>query len=156
MKNDLLIRTGRQEDIAEALELVKELAVFERAPDAVEVSIEEMSRAGFGEEKIFDFFVAELEGKVVGIALYYFKYSTWKGRCLYLDDLIVTESYRGKGIGEKLLNAVLDAGRKAQVRRVEWQVLNWNHPAIAFYKKIGAELDDEWVNCRYYFNDKPD
>lgn len=148
---EITVRAGVPEDLPEALALVKELALFEKEPDAVKVSLEEMSEAGFGKKKVFDFFVAEMSQRIVGLALYYYKYSTWKGRCIYLDDLIVTEAHRGKGIGRQLLSAVLQKGREEGVRRVEWQVLDWNQDAIEFYRKHGVEFDAGWVNCHFYF-----
>jgi GNAT superfamily N-acetyltransferase len=154
MTEEIIIRRGIETDVPAALELVKELAVFENAPDAVKVTPEEMTKAGFGRDKIFEFFVAEYAGVVVGLALYYYKYSTWKGRCLYLDDLIVTSSYRGRGIGKQLIEAVLRTGREQGVRRAEWQVLDWNKDAIDFYRSFGVVLDEEWINCHYYFSNE--
>lgn len=142
------IRTGTQEDIAYALHLVKELAAFENAPNEVEVTPEEMLEWGFGANKQFDFFVASDNNVIVGLALYYFKYSTWKGKCLFLEDIIVTESQRGKGIGKLLFDKVVEVSKEIKVRRMEWQVLDWNTPAIDFYKKYNATLDGEWVNCK--------
>ncbi len=148
MKSEIIIREGRQEDIKGALNLVKELAKYENAPDEVEVTVEEMSAWGFGKEKIFDFFVAEQNSAIVGLALYYFKYSTWKGKCMFLEDIIVTEEMRGKGIGKLLFDKIVQIAKVQKVRRLEWQVLNWNEPAIRFYKKYNAILDDEWINCK--------
>lgn len=142
------IRKGTQADIADALHLVKELAAFENAPDEVEVTPEEMLDWGFGANKQFDFFVASDNNVIVGLALYYFKYSTWKGKCLFLEDIIVTESQRGKGIGKLLFDKVVEVSKEMKVRRMEWQVLDWNTPAIEFYKKYNATLDGEWVNCK--------
>lgn len=142
------IRKGTKSDIPFALNLVKELAVYEKAPDEVEVSIEEMTEWGFGNDKQFDFYVALLDDVIVGMALYYFKYSTWKGKCLFLEDIIVTESQRGKGLGKLLFDKVVQVSREQKVRRMEWQVLDWNTPAIEFYKKYDATLDGEWVNCK--------
>lgn len=142
------IRKGVQGDIEQALNLVKELAAYEKAPAEVEVTVKEMTEWGFGPDKQFDFFVA-LENKViVGMALYYFKYSTWKGKCLFLEDIIVTESQRGKGIGKLLFDRVVQVSKEMKVRRMEWQVLDWNAPAIEFYKKYNATLDGEWINCK--------
>lgn len=152
MSQEIIIRPGEASDLPAALRLVQELAEFEKAPEAVEVTLEEMLEAGFGQGKVFEFFVAESAGVVLGLALFYYKYSTWKGKCIYLDDLIVTASHRGKGIGRKLLHAVLQKGREQDVRRVEWQVLDWNQDAINFYRSAGAILDAEWVNCHYYFS----
>lgn len=142
------IRNGKVSDIPAALNLVKELALYEKAPDEVEVSVEEMTAWGFGPDKQFDFFVAEEESVIRGIALYYFKYSTWKGKCLFLEDIIVTESYRGRGIGKLLFDEVVKVSKRLGVRRMEWQVLEWNTPAIKFYEKYQATLDGEWINCK--------
>lgn len=145
---EITIRTGTESDIAQALNLVKELAAYEKAPQEVEVTPAEMRAWGFGPDKQFDFFVAEVNGRIVGLALYYFKYSTWKGKCLFLEDIIVTESQRGKGIGKLLFDKVVQVSKETQVRRMEWQVLDWNTPAIEFYKKYAAGLDGEWINCK--------
>ncbi|MBK8366947.1 MAG: GNAT family N-acetyltransferase [Bacteroidetes bacterium] len=142
------IRIGTKADIPFALNLVKELAVYEKAPNEVEVTIEEMTEWGFGTDKQFDFYVALENDVIVGLALYYYKYSTWKGKCLFLEDIIVTESQRGKGLGKLLFDKVVQVSKEQKVRRMEWQVLDWNTPAIEFYKKYDATLDDEWVNCK--------
>ena len=142
------IRKGTKADIPSALNLVKELAAYEKAPNEVEVTIEEMSEWGFGTDKQFDFFVATENDVIVGLALYYYKYSTWKGKCLFLEDIIVTESQRGKGLGKLLFDKVVQVSKEQKVRRMEWQVLDWNTPAIEFYKKYAATLDGEWVNCK--------
>ena len=107
-----------------------------------------MTEWGFGMDKQFDFFVAEENNHVLGIALYYFKYSTWKGKCLILEDIIVTESQRGKGVGQLLFDEVVKVAKATNVRRMEWQVLDWNEPAINFYKKYPSHLDGEWINCK--------
>ncbi len=142
------IRIGTKIDIPFALNLVKELAAYEKAPNEVEVTIEEMTEWGFGSDKQFDFFVAAENNVVVGLALYYYKYSTWKGKCLFLEDIIVTESQRGKGLGKLLFDKVVQVSKEQKVRRMEWQVLDWNTPAIEFYKKYDSTLDGEWVNCK--------
>jgi len=142
------IRKGTKADIPFALNLVKELATYEKAPNEVEVTIEEMTEWGFGSDKQFDFFVALEDEVIVGLALYYYKYSTWKGKCLFLEDIIVTESQRGKGLGKLLFDKVVQVSKEQKVRRMEWQVLDWNTPAIEFYKKYDATLDGEWVNCK--------
>ena len=142
------IRKGTKVDIPFALNLVKELATYEKAPNEVEVTIEEMTEWGFGNDKQFDFFVALENNVIVGLALYYYKYSTWKGKCLFLEDIIVTESHRGKGLGKLLFDKVVQVSKEEKVRRMEWQVLDWNTPAIEFYKKYAATLDEEWVNCK--------
>lgn len=127
--------------------LIRELAEFERAPLEVTTTVEEMERDGFGENPIYKFFVAEGAEGIVGIALYYTAYSTWKGRTLYLEDLVVTERLRRQGVGRKLFNAVAQEAKDTGAKRFRWQVLEWNEPAIAFYKTIGADLDCEWINC---------
>lgn len=140
------IRKGTESDIEQALSLIKELAIYEKAPDEVEVTPNEMRAWGFGSNKIFDFFVAEENDVIIGMALYYFKYSTWKGKCLFLEDIIVTETQRGKGIGKLLFDKIIEVSKSTNVRRMEWQVLDWNTPAINFYKKYAATLDGEWIN----------
>jgi GNAT superfamily N-acetyltransferase len=142
------IREGREDDIPAALALVKELAQFENAPDEVEVTVNEMRAWGFGKEKLFGFFVLEKEGTLIGTALYYYKYSTWKGRCLFLEDIIVTETERRRGYGQLLFDEVVKLAKKEQVRRMEWQVLDWNVGAISFYKKYNSLFDAEWINCK--------
>lgn len=142
------IRKGTEADIPFALNLVKELAIYEKAPNEVEVTVEEMTTWGFGIDKQFDFFVALENDVIVGLALYYYKYSTWKGKCLFLEDIIVTESQRGKGLGKLLFDKVIQVSKEMNVRRMEWQVLDWNTPAIEFYKKYDAVLDGEWINCK--------
>ncbi|WP_266203459.1 GNAT family N-acetyltransferase [Pontibacter kalidii] len=141
------IRKGTIDDLPQVYALIKELAAYERAPDEVTNTLLEMERDGFGENAIYKFFVAETEEGVVGIALYYTAYSTWKGRMLFLEDLVVTERLRRTGIGKRLFNAVAQEAKDTGAKRFKWQVLEWNEPAIAFYKKIGAALDSEWINC---------
>lgn len=143
------LRKGEKGDLPSALELVKELAIFEKAPDEVEVTIEEMENWGFGKDKLFEFFVASNDNKIVGIALYYYKYSTWKGKCLFLEDIIVTENHRGKGIGKNLFEEVIKVAKLEKVRRMEWQVLDWNEIGIKFYKKYPVFFDHEWINCKF-------
>lgn len=148
----VIIRIGVKSDLPRVLELVKELAVFENAPNEVEVSVDEMVNWGFGQDKIFDFFVLEKAKVIVGIAVYYYKYSTWKGKCLFLEDIIVTESERKNGYGKLLFNEVVKVAKAKKVRRMEWQVLDWNTAAIEFYKKYQANLDGEWINCKLTFD----
>lgn len=142
------IRKGNKSDLAQVLKLIKELATYEKAPNEVTVSVSDMERDGFGENPIFNFFVAESDGIIIGISLYYIKYSTWKGKCVFLEDIIVTEEYRKYGIGKKLFNEVVKIAKQMQVKRMEWQVLEWNEPAINFYKKLNSHFDNEWVNCK--------
>ncbi|MCE9540446.1 MAG: GNAT family N-acetyltransferase [Bacteroidetes bacterium] len=142
------VRKGLKTDLSAALGLIKELALYEKAPDEVIVTIEDMERDGFGENPVFNFFVAEMDGKIVGISLYYVKYSTWKGKCIFLEDIIVTERYRKHGIGKKLFDEVVKVSKELNVQRLEWQVLDWNEPAIRFYEKINSNLNKEWINCK--------
>lgn len=138
------IREGKKEDMAAVLELIKELATFEKEPDAVVVTVEDLERDGFGENPLFYTFIAIIEEQIVGVALYYYRYSTWKGRTIHLEDLIVKEKRRGAGIGYALYKEVIAQGKKDGVRRIEWNVLDWNTPAIDFYKKTGAIVLDDW------------
>lgn len=140
------VRVGLREDVPAVLNLIRELALYERAPEEVTITLKELEEDGFGQNPIYGLFVAEADGALVGIALYYEKYSTWKGRCVYLEDIIVTESMRGKGIGAQLFEAVVAIAKERNSARMEWQVLEWNEPAIGFYKKYNAELDGEWLN----------
>ena len=144
-----IIRKGTAKDLTRLRELIVELAVFEKEPEAVEVTLNELEKDGFGTDKIFDFFVAEIDGIVQGIALHYFKYSTWKGKCLFLEDIVVNQEFRGQGLGKLLFDEVVKVAAINKCKRMEWQVLTWNKPAIGFYKaKYNAELDDEWLNGR--------
>lgn len=140
------IRTAVKADCVRLLELINELAVFEKAPEEVTVTLEEFVDAGFGPNKVWDAIVAEADGFIVGFAIYYTRYSTWKGRRLYLEDFIVTETYRGRGIGTLLFEAVLKEAKDKNFKGMNWQVLDWNEPAINFYKKYSANLDPEWLN----------
>jgi GNAT superfamily N-acetyltransferase len=142
------IRPGTADDLPQVLALIRELATFEREPDAVETTLESMQEDGFGERPVFAFFVAEDERQIVGLALYFYSYSTWKGKCIYLEDLIVTEAYRGQGLGRRLLDRVVMKAKEENAKRVVWQVLDWNTPAIAFYESLGAARLPEWITCR--------
>ena len=128
--------------------LIKELAAYEREPEAVINSEAMMLEDGFGTNSIYKAFVATINHTVVGIALYYTAYSTWKGKILYLDDIVVTQSQRRSGIGKQLIHNVLEKAHQQGVNQIRWQVLEWNTPAIEFYKKIGVEFDAQWINCR--------
>jgi GNAT superfamily N-acetyltransferase len=146
------LRKGVEADLPQVLGLIKELAEYEKAPDEVEVTVQEMINWGFGKNSIFEFYVLEKGVTIIGIALFYYKYSTWKGKCLFLEDIIVTESERKNGYGKLLFNAVANVAKAERVRRMEWQVLDWNEPAISFYKKYNAVMDGEWINCKLTFD----
>lgn len=141
------IRKGIEEDLPRTLELVKELAAYERALGEVSNTVQAMKEEGFGKNPIFGFFVAEVDQEIVGVSLYYYRYSTWKGKRLYLEDIIVTERMRGQGIGKLLFEATLHYSLNQKCTGMMWQVLDWNEPAINFYKKYSAKMDGEWVNC---------
>lgn len=141
------IRPGRKEDLPRVLELVKELAEFERAPHEVTNTLGQMEEDGFGAQPIYGFFVAERNEEIIGLSLYYWRYSTWKGKRLYLEDIIVTEQERGKGAGKLLFDRTMRKALEDNCTGMMWQVLEWNEPAIEFYKKYGSKLDAEWVNC---------
>jgi GNAT superfamily N-acetyltransferase len=140
------LRRGQAADLPRVLALIQELAVYERAPDAVTNTLEMMQRDGFGPEPIFGFFVLESDGDLIGLALFYTAYSTWKGRMLFLEDLVVTEAARRGGYGRQLFDAVVGEARRTGAQRMKWQVLDWNEPAIGFYKKLGANIESEWLN----------
>ncbi|MFT4756337.1 MAG: GNAT superfamily N-acetyltransferase [Vicingaceae bacterium] len=146
---DFVIRKGRIEDCRRTLELIQELAVFEKAPNEVGVTVQDFKEDGFGVRSIFEFLVAEQGKEIIGVAIFYEKYSTWKGRCTYLEDLIVTESKRGVGAGKALFEGVINYAKERNSGRMEWQVLDWNQPAIDFYKSYNAELDGTWYNGRF-------
>ncbi len=139
------IRKGRIEDMPRVLELIQELATFEKQPNAVEVSVSDLERDGFGTNPLFQILVAEVANEIPGIALFYNRFSTWKGKTIHLEDLIVSEKYRGSGIGMKLYKAVMQEAKNQNVRRVEWNVLDWNAPAISFYEKTGAVVFKDWL-----------
>ncbi len=151
--SDVLIRKVVQEDCAPMLELIKELAEYEKALHEVTLTLEQFIEDGFGKYPVWGAFVAEFNGKIVGISLYYDRYSTWKGRRLYLEDLVVTEKLRGKQIGKKLFEATLQHGKLNQYSGMVFQVLNWNKPAINFYKKYSPKFDDEWFNVSIEFTE---
>ena len=141
------IRKGEEKDLPEVLQLIQELADYEKAPEEVENTVEMMRQHGFGEQPIFGFLVAEKEEKIIGTAIYYTKYSTWKGKKFYLEDLIVTEQERGQKVGKALFEACLELTKSGGYHSMVWQVLDWNEPAINFYKKYATEFDAEWVDC---------
>ncbi|MRX40505.1 GNAT family N-acetyltransferase [Flavobacterium sp. LC2016-23] len=138
------IRKGNPEDMESVLGLIQELAIFEKEPDAVVITVDDLVRDGFGENPLFHVFVAEVEEEIVGIALYYYRYSTWKGKTIHLEDLIVKDKMRGTGLGSALYAEIMKQGKKDNVRRVEWNVLAWNTPAVKFYENSGARILEDW------------
>ena len=163
MSDSAMIREGRKADLPRVFELVKELATFEKAPHEVTNSVAKMEEDGFGSHPVYGFFVAENGTGIVGLSLYYWRYSTWKGKRLYLEDIIVTESVRGQGIGKMLFDRTMQHSLDQHCTGMMWQVLDWNEPAINFYKKYGSKLDGEWINCHLedkqildYFRNKVD
>lgn len=141
------IRIARKEDCPRLMELVNELAVFEHAPHEVTVTLAEFEEAGFGSKPVWKAFVAEAEGMIIGMALYYIRYSTWKGQRLFLEDLIITESWRGKGAGRLLFNRTIQEAQELGFNGMVWQVLDWNEPAIKFYNSYEAYLEAGWLNA---------
>jgi GNAT superfamily N-acetyltransferase len=133
----ITIRRAKPDDCNRLLELIQELADYEKAPNEVTVSLEHFTESGFG----------ETEGMIQGFALYYIRYSTWKGQRMYLEDIIVTEAMRGKGVGKLLFDRLIEEAKDKSLQGISWQVLEWNEPAINFYKKYNANFDPEWVNC---------
>ena len=144
MKMNTCIRLATVKDMSQVLNLIKELALFEREPKAVEVTVEDLIKDGFGANPEFTCFVAEIDNKIEGMALVYKRYSTWKGVALHLEDLIVNTDKRGLGIGTQLLDTVIKYGHKIGVKRINWEVLDWNKPAIDFYHKKGANVMKDW------------
>ncbi len=145
-ENEIKLRTAKKSDCPRLLELIIELAVFEREPHEVTVTLAEMEEAGFGEKPVWKAYVAEWEGFIVGFALYYIRYSTWKGSRLYLEDLIVTETWRGKGVGKLLFEQMIREAKELGLNGMTWQVLDWNEPAIKFYQKYQSAIGTGWLN----------
>ncbi|NCI49178.1 GNAT family N-acetyltransferase [Sediminibacterium roseum] len=143
---EVKIRRAVKEDCRRLLELIQELADYEKAPEEVTVTLSHFEESGFGEKPVWWGFVAEINGRVEGMALYYIRYSTWKGQCLYLEDFLVTEKLRGKGAGKLLFDRIIQETKDKGYTRMVWQVLDWNEPAINFYKKYNATLDPGWIN----------
>ena len=143
----ITIHSIKKEDCARLLELVHELAVYEKAPEEVTVTLDHFIESGFGQHPVWWGFVAEEEGIVIGFVLYYIRYSTWKGQRMYLEDFLVTEKARGKGVGKLLFDRLVEEAKEKKFNGIVWQVLDWNEPAINFYKKYNAKFDGEWLNC---------
>jgi len=144
---DVTIRNAVAEDCERLMELIRELAVYEKAPEQVTVSLQHFVESGFGPNPVWWAFVAEADGRVEGFALYYIRYSTWKGQKMYLEDILVTEKMRGMGLGNLLFERLIEEAKEKGLSGIIWQVLEWNEPAINFYKKYNASFDAEWINC---------
>lgn len=151
----IAIREAKKKDVPEMMDLIKELALFEKEPEAVTVSLKDFEDAGFGDKPVWEAFVAETYDEVhqryiiCGIALYYIRYSTWKGKMMYLEDIVVNQNYRGKGIGSQLINQLLEAAKQKKLSGICWQVLAWNKSAISFYKKTkDVTFDNDWINVK--------
>ena len=147
----IIIRRAVKDDCPRLMELITELAVFEKATDQVTVSMHHFVDSGFGTDPVWWAFVAEVDGRVEGFAMYYIRYSTWKGQRLYLEDILVTEKMRGKGLGKALFERLIEEAKEKNFSGMVWQVLDWNEAAINFYKKYGAKFDPEWINCSVEF-----
>lgn len=145
-----IVRRATKDDCPRLLELVQELATYERAPGEVTVTLDHFIESGFGKQPVWWAFVAEVDETIIGFALYYIRYSTWKGQAMYLEDILITNEMRGKGIGKLLFDRLIEEAREKKFNRIIWQVLDWNEPAINFYKKYNADFDDGWVNCSIY------
>jgi GNAT superfamily N-acetyltransferase len=148
---EIVIRKAVRKDCARMMELIQELATYEKAPDEVTVTLNHFEESGFGANPVWWAFVAEVQGVVIGMALYYVRYSTWKGQRMYLEDILVTEDMRGQKIGSLLFDALIKEAKEKGFNGMNWQVLDWNEPAINFYKKYNANFDPEWVNCSIVF-----
>jgi len=148
MAENIIIRKAEKADMPEVLNLIRELAIYEKAPDAVTVTVENLVKDGFGEHPLFHVILAILENKAVGMAFYYYSYSTWEGKCIFLEDIIVKQDNRRMGIGGELFREIIRISREEKVARLMWQVLDWNEPAISFYRKYNAIFDPTWINVR--------
>ena len=148
---EIKIRRAERADCSRLMELVRGLALYEKAPEQVTVSLEHFEESGFGEHPVWWAFVAEVDGQIAGFALWYIRYSTWKGRRLYLEDLYVEPDMRGSGIGARLFERLVEEAKEKGFHGMVWQALDWNEPALNFYRKYGARFDGEWINCSLDF-----
>jgi len=145
---NISLRKANETDLPAVLDLIKELATYERAPKEVTITLHDLKKDGFGEHPIFEIILAENEKEILGMAFYFYSYSTWKGKCIYLEDIIVKEAHRGNKIGKLLFEAVIMKCKESGAKRMQWQVLDWNTPAINFYNKYNASLDPTWITGR--------
>ena len=150
----MIIRKGVKKDIPQVLDLIKELAEFENAPDQVTNTIERLENDGFGNQPVYDLFVAESENKIIGMAITYFRYSTWKGKNLYIEDLIINKKFRREGIGLKIFEELKKFAKNTYCVGISLQVLDWNKIGINFYKKLNMKFDKEWINCNLSLDEK--
>jgi GNAT superfamily N-acetyltransferase len=151
---NIIIRKATKEDCPMLLDLIHELATYEKAPHEVTVTPGHFIESGFGEKPVWWAFVAEVENQIVGFALYYIRYSTWKGQAMYLEDILITNEMRSKGIGKLLFDRLIEEAKEKKFNRIIWQVLDWNEPAINFYKKYNADIDAGWLNCSIYVSNQ--
>ena len=142
------LRKANESDIPAVISLIKELALYKKAPQEVTITEEDLKKDGFGNNPVFEIILAENKNEIVGMAFFYISYSTWKGKCIYLEDIIVKQAFRGNKIGKQLFESVIVKAKEIGAKRMQWQVLEWNTPAINFYKKYNAGLDQTWVNGR--------
>lgn len=149
---NILLRKATIDDLPAVVELIKELAAYEKAAHEVKITLDELEKDGFGEHPLYWIILAEVDAQIVGMSFYYIRYSTWTGRNLYLEDIVVKEQYRRFGIGKLLFEETIKSAKEMNVRQMIWQVLDWNEPALNFYKKFNAELDPEWINGKLRFN----
>lgn len=148
---NLKIREAEKKDVGRILFLIKELATFEKEEDAVKITEEELLEDGFGKSPTYKSIVAEYQGEVIGFALYFIRYSTWQGKTVYLEDFLIEDKYRSKGVGKLLFEEMIAISKRLKVRQMSWQVLDWNEGAIRFYEKYNAEFGEEWLNVRLLF-----
>lgn len=146
------IRRAKKEDLPAVLALIKELALYEKAPEEVTITLKDLETDGFGNHPLYWIILAENENGIMGMSFYYIRYSTWKGKCLYLEDIVVKEEFRGQKIGKVLFEETIKAAQEMGAKLMNWQVLEWNEPALNFYKKFNAEMDNEWINGKLRFN----
>ncbi|MEL0009308.1 MAG: GNAT family N-acetyltransferase [Flammeovirgaceae bacterium] len=150
----MIVRKGKKQDIPQVLDLIKELAEYEKALDQVSNTVERLENDGFGDSPVYNLFVAESNNKIIGIAITFFRYSTWKGKNLYIEDLVVSENFRRRGIGLKIFEKVKEFAEDSSCVGISLQVLDWNKIGINFYKKLNMKLDNEWINCYLNLNEE--